>query len=157
MRTLALAGLVAATVLTPTHFAPAPGWHTRVGKVHACPGVPASRCVQVFSVASTTSWRDCLACLPHRTIAAMGRDDIAIQIDLSRPAGQQPTFTWPPHIKRNQVVPGFEGLPSRISTYQGHTRIGKRSVDVFVVFGRPHPTDRQLQRADAELRHARFA
>jgi hypothetical protein len=53
-------------------------------------------------------------------------------------------------------VAGFEGLPSRISTWQGQTLIGKREVSVFVLFGRPRPTDRQLQRANAELRRARF-
>jgi hypothetical protein len=154
MRTL----LLAALLLTPAHFAPAAGWHTRVGKVHACPGVPASRCVQVFSVAATTRWRDCLACLPRRTVAAMSRDDIAIQIDVARehPQRAQSTFTWPARIKPGQVVAGFEGLPPRISTWQGQTRIGKREVSVFVLFGRPHPTERQLQRANAELRRVRL-
>jgi hypothetical protein len=152
MALVALVGLL----LAPAHFAPAAGWHTRVGKPHACPGVPASRCVQVFSVASTTPWRDCVECLPHRTVAAMSRDDVAIQVDVSKPTGQRSTFAWPPHIKRNQVVAGFEGLPSRISTYQGHTRLGRRDVDLFVVFGRPRPTDRQLKRANAELHRMRF-
>jgi hypothetical protein len=155
MRLLVLA---AVSSLSAAHFVPAPAWHTRVGKVHACPGVPASRCVQVFSVASTTRWRDCVGCLPHRTVAAMGKNDIAIQIDVARQSGRglKPTFTWPPHIRRSQVVAGFEGLPSRISTWQGSTRLGKRDVQVFVLFGRPRPTDRQLQRANAELRRVRF-
>lgn len=157
MRLLALAVLMALPALQPADFVPAAGWHTRTGKVHACPGVPASRCVQVFSVASTTPWRDCLACLPHQTAAAMSRDDIAIQIDVARESAKlRPTFTWPPLITRPQVVAGFEGLPSRISTYQGHGRVGKREVSVFVLFGRPHPTGRQLRRANAELRRVRF-
>jgi hypothetical protein len=88
----------------------------------------------------------------------MSRNDVAIQIDVARQTGRglKPTFIWPPHITRRQVVAGFEGLPSRISTYQGHTRVGKRDVDVFVLFGRTRPTDRQLQRANAELRRVRF-
>jgi hypothetical protein len=158
MKTFLLAGLLSAPLLTPAHFAPAAGWHTRVGKVHACPGVPASRCVQVFSVAATTRWRDCVECLPHRTVAAMSRNDVAIQIDVGRERarGLKSTFTWPPHIRRSQVVAGFEGLPSRISTYQGNTHVGKREVFVFVLFGRPRPTDLQLRRANAELRRVRF-
>src|SRR5262249_58698216 len=34
----------AITALAPARFAPAAGWQVRVGKVHACVGVPASRC-----------------------------------------------------------------------------------------------------------------
>jgi hypothetical protein len=54
MKTLLVAGLLSSALLSPARSAPAAGWDTRVGKVHACPGVPASRCIQVFSVASTT-------------------------------------------------------------------------------------------------------
>src|ERR1043166_7161820 len=116
MRVFALAALTAVSAgsaaLQPAHFVPAAGWHTRVGKVHACPGAPASRCVQVFSVASTTRWRDCVGCLPHRTVAAMGKNDIAIQIYVARQSGRglKPTFTWPPHIRRSQGVAGCGGL-----------------------------------------------
>jgi hypothetical protein len=146
-----------AVALRPAHFVPAAGWHTRVGKPHACPGVSPSRCVQAFSVASTTHWRDCLECLPHRTVDAMTRDDVAIQIDVSRERTMlKPTTAWPPRIRRHQVVAGFEGLPSRIGTYQGRARLGKREVSLFVIFGRSAPTDRQLARANAELRRARF-
>jgi hypothetical protein len=156
MKALLLVGVSSAALLTPAHFAPAAGWHTRVGKVHACPGVPASRCVQVFSVASTTRWRDCVGCLPHKTVAAMSRDDIAIQVNVARERNPQSGPVWPPRVTRSKVVAGFEGLPGRIGTFQAFTRIGKREVSVFIVFGRARPTDRQLQRANAELRRARF-
>ena len=54
------------------------------------------------------------------------------------------------------MIAGFEGLPGRIGVYQGATLIGRREVSVFIVFGRPVPTNRQLRRANAELRRARF-
>ena len=43
--------------LVPVRFAPAIGWHLRRNSVHACPGVSASRCSQVTSLASTIRWR----------------------------------------------------------------------------------------------------
>lgn len=156
MKTLFLAALLSVLSVTPAHFAPSAGWHTRVGKVHACPGVTASRCVQVFSVAATTRWRDCVGCLPHKTVAAMRPGDIAIQVNVAREPKPQPGPAWPPRITRSKVVAGFEGLPSRVGTFQAATRVGKREVSVFIVFGRSRPTDRQLQRANAELRRVRF-
>jgi hypothetical protein len=155
MKTLLLAGLSALS-LTPAHFVPSAGWHTRVGRVHACPGVPASRCVQVFSVASTTRWRDCVGCLPHKTVAAMRAGDIAIQVNVARERRSESGPAWPPQVTRSKVVAGFEGLPSRVGTFQAYTRVGKREASVFIVFGRSRPTDRQLKRANAELRQVRF-
>jgi hypothetical protein len=160
VRLFALAALTAlsagSAALQPAHFVPASGWHTRVGKVHACPGVPASRCVQVFSVASTTPWRDCVGCLPHKTVAAMRAGDIAIQVNVARERRPQEGPAWPPRVTRSKVVAGFEGLPGRVGTFQAYTRAGKREVSVFIVFGRSRPTDRQLQRANTELRRVRF-
>jgi hypothetical protein len=120
--------------------------------------VSASRCSTVTSTASTTRFRDCLACLPHRTVAAMRARDIAIQVTvgLEHPPRVQPTFTWPPRLSRRDVRAGFEGLPRTIGVYQGVTRIGTREVFVFIVFGRAVPTNHQLNRADAELARARF-
>jgi hypothetical protein len=156
MKTLLLAALLSALIVTPAHFAPAAGWHTRVGQAHACPGVPASRCVQVFSVASTTRWRDCLDCLPHRTVAAMRPADIAIQVNVARERKARAGPAWPPRVTCSKVVAGFEGLPGRVGTFQAYTRLGRREVSVFIVFGRSRPTDGQLQRANAELRRVRF-
>lgn len=149
-----LAGSTVATRLVPVQFPSASGWHVRYGRVHACPGVPAGRCCQVTSTASTTRWRDCLECLPHRTLAAMPAGGIAIQITVSieRPARVRPTFTWPPQIKRSEVNAGFEGLPGRIGVYQGSTRVGARQIFVFVFFGRSKPTAQQLDRANTKLR-----
>lgn len=145
--------------LAPVQFAPATGWHLLTGTVHACPGVRAARCSQVTSQASTTRWRDCVECLPHRTLAAMPRNGIAIQITVAieHPPRAAHTFAWPPHVSRTKIHLGFEGLPGRIGVYQDLSRIGMREVSLFVFFGRPSPTARQIRRANTELRHARLA
>jgi hypothetical protein len=144
--------------LVPAHFAPASGWQVREGRAHACVGVPASRCSEVTSVASTTRFRDCLECLPHRTVSAMHAKDIAIQlmVAIERPPRLKRTFAWPPRVTRRTVVSPFEGLPARIGVSQAATLIGRREVSVFIVFGRAAPTSRQLKRANAELRRVRF-
>jgi len=144
--------------LVPVRFAPAAGWRTATGSVHACPGTPLSRCAQVTSAAATTPWRDCVECLPHRTVAAMGRNGIAIQVTVAieHPVRARRTFAWPPRIRRAAVYPGFEGLPKRVGAYQGSTLAGRREVSVFVLFGRSRPTTLQLRRANTELRRARL-
>jgi len=141
----------------PVQF-PANGWDVRRTRVHACPGVLASRCSQVTSLASTTRWRDCVECLPHKTLAAMPRSGIAIQITVAveHPVRAVHTFAWPPQVKRAQVQAGFEGLPSWIGVYQAASLIRKREVSLFVWFGRSRPTVSQVSRANAELRHARL-
>jgi hypothetical protein len=147
----------ASNALAPARFAPAAGWQVRVGKPHACVGVSASQCSQVTTVASTTRFRDCLECLPHRTVAAMRAQDIAIKLTVAieRPLRTKRTFAWPPRIVRRGVA-GLEGLPARIGVYQGSTLVGSREVFVLVVFGRAVPTERQLRRVNAELRRSRI-
>ena len=171
---IALAGAFAAAIVTTTQlgavsaaaprleaaqFTPAVGWRVHEGPVHACPGVSASRCAYVSSAASTARLRDCLECLPHRTAAAMAPGDILITITVTaeQPLRVARTFAWPPQLRRGQVHSPLEGLPGRIGGYQGTTRVSTREVFVKVYFGRPHPTDRQLRRANAELRRARIA
>lgn len=141
----------------PVRF-PANGWDARRNRVHACPGVRASRCSQVTSLASTTRWRDCVECLPHKTLAAMPRNGIAIQITVAveHPVRAVHTFAWPPQVKRAEVQAGFEGLPGRIGVYQAASLITKREVSVFVWFGRSRPTVSQVSRANTELRRARL-
>jgi hypothetical protein len=158
--TRADASLTSATGLRlgPVQFPSGTGWHLRTGTVHACPGVSASRCSQVVSLASTTRWRDCLGCLPHRTLAPIPAGGIAIQVTVAieRPVRVVRTFAWPPQVNGAGVHAGFEGLPSRIGVYQASTLIGTREVSVFVWFGRGRPTVSQLNRANIELRHARL-
>ena len=161
MRRLLLIGLLASASLAvtlATQFAPANGWHLRSTRVHACPGVPATRCSQVTSLASTMRWRDCVECLPHRTFAAMPRDGVAIQVTtaVEHPVRALHTFAWPPQIKGAQVRAGFEGLPARIGVYQASSLIERREISLFVWFGRSRPTARQLSRANSQLRRARL-
>ena len=140
--------------LTPPQFAPAAGWHVRTGTVHECAGN--ARCLQATSIASTTRIRDCVECLPERTAAAMHLKDIAIQITIFRPPTVRRTFSWPLRVSRRSVHSGFKGLPERIGVYFGNTRVGSREVSVLVLFGRAVPTNRQLNRANAELQRARL-
>ena len=144
--------------LKAAHFTPAAGWRVHEGVVRACPGVSAARCSYVASAASTTRLRDCLVCLPHQTAAAMAPGDIliAITVSVEHPPRVARSFAWPPHLTRRQVHSPLEGLPARIGGYQGTTRVGTREVFVMVFFGRANPTDRQLHRANAELRRARI-
>jgi len=88
----------------------------------------------------------------------MHAQDIAIQllVAIERPPRAKRSFAWPPRVTRRNVVAPFEGLPVRIGVYQGATLVGRREVSVFIVFGRAVATNRQLQRANAELRRARF-
>ena len=89
----------------------------------------------------------------------MAPGDILITITVTeeRPLRVSTTFAWPPRLERRRVHSPLEGLPARIGGYQGSTRVGTREVFVKVYFGRPHPTDRQLRRTNAELRRARIA
>jgi hypothetical protein len=114
--------------------------------------------LQVTSLASTTRWRDCVECLPHKTLAAMPKSGIAIQVTVAveHPARAVRTFAWPPQVKRAQVRAGLEGLPGRIGAYQASSLVGEREVSLFVWFGRGTPTVSQLHRANTELRHARL-
>jgi hypothetical protein len=93
-------------------------------------------------------------CLPHKTVAAMRPDDIAIQITVAveHPSRGGHTCNWPPNVTRRAVSGPFEGLPARIGGFQCVTRVGTREVSVFIVFGRAAPTQRQLNRVNAELR-----
>ena len=84
MRILIVATLAASAALAPAQFQHRPGWHVGAGHVHACPGVSRARCVQVTSRAATVPWRDCLECLPHRTLALLPRDGVAMQLTLAR-------------------------------------------------------------------------
>src|SRR6266852_3987469 len=106
-----LATIVAATGvggLSPVRFPSRPGWHIGVGKVHACPGVPRTRCAQVWSFAATDPWRDCIGCQPHRLLAILPPDGIAIQVSLSveRPPVAKRVLAWPPRVDATDLGAG---------------------------------------------------
>jgi hypothetical protein len=145
-------------VVAPPHFKAAPGWHVGSTRAQACVGVSRSRCVQATAWASTVRYRDCANCSPpHRTLGALPPGGIVIQLTngRERPA-YGPRQSWPPRLRASQVVSPFEGAPRRVGViqYTARTRDGVEHF-LFVWFGRAHPTQHQLARANAELRTAR--
>jgi hypothetical protein len=88
----------------------------------------------------------------------MGRRGIAIQVTIAieHPIWGRRTFAWPPRVRRRDVHAGFEGLPGRISVFQGSTLVGRREVTVMLFFGQARPTARQIRRANSELRRSRL-
>jgi hypothetical protein len=147
-----------AATLPPLEFAAKPGWYVGVGKARACPGVAAAKCTQVTSWASTVRWRDCVECLPHKTVAALPASGVAIQVSLIRenPAVAKETLAWPPQIRAAELVSPFEGLPPRIGVYRKFARVGSHEVFIVVLFGQTRPSARQLALANAELRTAKL-
>jgi hypothetical protein len=145
-----------AATLTPVKFAAKPGWYVGVGKAHACPGVTASKCTRVTSWASTVRWRDCVDCLPHKTVGALPAKGVSIQVSLIRenPAVAKETLAWPPQIRAADLVSPFEGLPSRIAAYKRFARVGPYEVYLLVLFGRSKPDASQIASANAALRSA---
>jgi hypothetical protein len=152
--------LVAALVLagpralSPLQFERSPGWSVGAEKVHACPGVPRSRCAHVASWAATIRWRDPMDSF-HRTASALPPNGIAIFANLAAEARKpwQKPMRWPPVIRAANVHGPFEGLPSR-----GYFGTGGRLrgfyLQLFVFFGRPRPTAGQIARANERLRTA---
>jgi hypothetical protein len=130
--------------VAPPHFHAGHGWH--VG-VHGTRGW-----------ASTVPYRDCADCVPpHRTLAHLPPGGILIQLGNFR-AEHPPQASpgkWPPRIRRkNLLAGGGEGIPRRVSFAEWFIRHGGIEHYLWVWFGRPHPTRRQLARANAELRTA---
>jgi hypothetical protein len=143
--------------VSPPHFQAAPGWHVGSRPARACPGVPASRCVQASGWSSTVRYRDCRDCIPpHRTLAHLPPVGIIIQLSNARerPA-RAPLRSWPPRIRRADLHAGAEGVPLRYSYAQWFIRAGGVEHYLWVWFGRADPTRRQLARANAELRTVR--
>ena len=61
---------------------------------------------------------------------------------------------WPPQL--HPVVHQFEGLPARIGVVQLIGRLRGFEAYLWVFYGRPRPTVRQVQLARAELGGARL-
>jgi hypothetical protein len=147
-------GLLAlALLVSPPHFAPAPGWHVGSRPAQACAGVSASRCVQASGWASTVPYRDCPDCSPpHRTLADLPAGGIVIQLSNARERPSRArSGVWPPRIRARDVTVGFEGEPRKYGVFQRFVRTGTLERYLFVWFGRAHPTRKQLARANAEL------
>jgi hypothetical protein len=145
--------------LTPARFAERPGWHVGHNRVHACAGVSSARCEQVTSWASTVRFRDCGDCVPpHRTLDALPRDGIAIQLMLAReqPRVRERRLAWPPKLNPRDVVGPLEGTGDRIGGVMRFGRLNGFAASLWVFFGRRHATARQLARANVELRSAKL-
>jgi hypothetical protein len=143
--------------LAPAHFRSGYGWHVGANRVHACPGVPRSRCEQVTSWAATVRFRDCGDCIPpNKTLAVLPRAGISIQLLLGSPPSKGPALAWPPRIRSREVVGPIEGGPPRIGSVQKFGRRRGFNVYLYVFFGRRHPTPAQLARASAEFASARL-
>jgi hypothetical protein len=142
----------------PVQFEPSRGWHVGATSARHCTGVPAGRCTEAHSWASTVPLEDCPGCLPHKTLAGLPPGGIVIQVTrtIERPLVARQTLVWPPTIGSSQVVAGFEGLPARIGVYQRFARVGKTEIWMFVFFGRAHPSAAQLKLANGKLRSARM-
>jgi hypothetical protein len=115
-----------------------------------------SQCISVSSWAATVRWRDCAECLPHKTVESLPRDGIAIQVSFARtksPGWVKP-MRWPPRLLT--MGGPFEGLPDRIGVVQLISRLNGYEAYLWVFFGRPQPSTRQVARARAELRAARL-
>jgi hypothetical protein len=151
-----LAELLAIATLTPATFAPAPGWHVGVGRVHTCSGSGVVECRYVNSFAATVPWSDCAECLPHRTVARLRADGIALQLQVGverdPPKWMRP-LRWPPRIR---VVSSLEGLPGRIGVFQKIGFVHGWSASLFIFFGRPTPTAHQVALARKELATVSF-
>jgi hypothetical protein len=145
-------------LLAAAIFAAAPSWHAGHGPVHACVGVPASRCVEASSWAATVRLRDCANCLPHRTLAVLPANGIVLQLTVAiEHSGFRPARArWPIRIDRQDIVAGFEGISARYGVFNRIRRIGALEVSVWAFFGRAKPTAAQLARADAELARVRL-
>jgi hypothetical protein len=148
-----MTAFLAALLLLPALFAPHAGWHTGHGRVHACPGVSARRCVQAASWAAAIPWRGCGGCLPHQMIDALPRDGIILQVEVAveRPLVARRALSWPPAVRARDVTGGFEGVSDRYGVYQLFARFGRVEAYVWAFFGRTHPTSAQLAAANAAL------
>jgi hypothetical protein len=86
----------------------------------------------------------------------MPPNGIAIRVSFGH--GESPSWVkplrWPPSLR--PITAGFEGLPGRIGIVQLIGRVHGYETAVWVFFGRPHPTTRQVDRARAELKAARL-
>jgi len=156
---VALFTALVVAALAPARFAPGPGWHVGAARAHACVGVSAARCTQAESWAATVPWRDCPECLPHRTLAALPPDGIAMHLTVAvedPPVGRA-SSSWPPRLHAGDLVAGMEGVPSRYAVFQRVARVGRRELFVWVFFGRSRPTPAALRAANAVLRSVRIA
>ena len=154
--TAATTAVAGSRPLAPVRFQKAPGWFVGASRVHKCPG--ATRCSQVGSWAGTARWQDCYDCEPpQKTLAALPRGGIVIGVLLGKePRPPRHVMPWPPMLRAGAIVSPIEGAPRRIGYFGQGGRLSGFSAQLFVYFGRRHPTHRQIARAQAELNSAKL-
>jgi hypothetical protein len=135
--------------VAPARFPARRDWHVGTG------GRSAVRAEgeQTTSWAATVPWRDGPNQLPpHRTLARLPRDGIAIFVALFRDNRRPRQRPWNSlRIDGRRTSGGFEGLPSRFGLYRADVPRGRYVVDLWVFFGTLHPSAATVERAQAEL------
>lgn len=145
--------MLALASVVPPLFPGGPGWHVGARAAHACVGMPAARCVQASGWASTVALRDCVECLPHKTLAVLPPSGIIIQLSNVREGSMHGArASWPPRIRAADVEAGMEGVPRRYGVVQKFIRDGPLERILWIWFGRAKPTPQQLEAANAQLR-----
>jgi hypothetical protein len=135
----------------PATFASAPGWYTGTSG----PADIEPEGEQTTSWAATVPYRDPPDQFPpHETLAALPPDGIAIVVWLSRSPGSggELPVEEPPFQLADAERGSFAGVPADRATYRiGASMRGGADVTIWIFFGRPDPSDKQLDRAQAEL------
>jgi hypothetical protein len=135
--------------VAPARFLARRGWHVGTG------GRAAVRAEgeQTTSWAATVPWRDGPNELPpHRTLARLPRDGIAIFLGLFRDSREPRQSPWNSlRIDRRELSGGFEGLPPRFGLYRATVQHGTYVLDLWVFFGTTRPSSATVARAQAEL------
>jgi hypothetical protein len=131
-----------ALLLLAPHFPGGAGWHTGAAGAHTW--------------ASTVPLRDCANCIPHRTLAVLPPGGVVIQLTVATERRiHGAAVSWPTHVRRSEVVAGFEGVSARYGVVQQFTHTGRVEHILWVWFGRARPTRAQLAAVNAQLRGLR--
>lgn len=151
-----VAYLAALLIAAPAELPHLPGWHSGAARVAS----GCKRCVQTASWASTIGYRDAPNNFPHTTVAALGSDDVIIQISRScEPSPPRWIYTRRPlQIIRSQIHTSFEGNTTRgrVSQWLTATWRSGSYVSVYVYFGSPSPSAATVGRAQREPDGTRF-
>jgi hypothetical protein len=157
MRALVTAALLSSVVAPPAALPHARGWHVGTARIasQSC-----ARCVQVDSWGATVPYRDAPNDFPHRTMAALGRNDLIVHVLRSwEPSPPRWVLTKRPlRIGRSQIHASFEGNTThgRVSLWSSGTWRNGSFVQVYVFFGSPTPSAAAIARAQRELDRTSF-
>lgn len=146
-----------ASPLAAAQLPSATGWNGGTARIResSCP-----RCVQVDSWAATVPYFDMPNDMPHRTMAALGPNDVIILI-LRSWQPSPPAWTLQRHplrVTAARTTASFEGNTTRgrVSLWSGTTWRNGSFVSVYMFFGSPRPSGAAIERAQHELDATRF-